>query len=229
MSPHEEHGENRKELEQHYRQRLEACRAKYDQAKTAAETARLELSQRVMPEPDGSQAYRNALAAERSALQAYRQALTDFNRLILDGAVPAKEEPQPERPAILVLDDEQMVREIISTALARAGYRVLASADADEAIAAAAAYRGDIALFITNHLLPDGRTGREVAIELLKSRPAMAVLHISGFPEKQLRQERSILPTGHYLRKPFLPRQLVSKVEEMLGKPAGGRAGGGAG
>src|ERR1044071_1688476 len=117
---------------------------------------------------------------------------------------------------ILLLDDEQVVRDIAEVALTRAGYRLLETADPEEAIAAAASYRSEIALFITNHKLPDGRTGREVAEEILKTRPGMPVLHISGSPEEQLRTADNLTLGSFYLAKPFLPRQLVQKVTAIF-------------
>lgn len=118
---------------------------------------------------------------------------------------------------ILLLDDEQLVQEVSKSALTRAGYTVLATAQPDEAIAAATSHQGKIALFITNRRLPDGRSGREVAEQILETRPGMPVLHISGYPEEQLRDEGDITPGGFYLTKPFMPAQLVAKVKEVLG------------
>ncbi|HLH19004.1 MAG TPA: response regulator [Bryobacteraceae bacterium] len=119
---------------------------------------------------------------------------------------------------ILILDDERMVLEVSRLALTRAGYTVLTTADPDEAIAVADSYRGEIALFITNCRLPDGRSGREIAEQLLQSNPGLPVLHISGYPEVQLRQEHTMTRGGFYLAKPFTPFQLVSKVREILAR-----------
>ena len=97
--------------------------------------------------------------------------------------------------------------------LKRAGYEVVATGSPDEAIAASQSYAGEIPLFVTNHRLPDGKTGREVAEELLQSRPNMFVLQISGFPEQQLVTDGSLMPGAFFLAKPFLPKQMVAKVK----------------
>jgi DNA-binding response OmpR family regulator len=117
---------------------------------------------------------------------------------------------------ILILDDEQTVRDIAVRALAAAGHDVIATGSPDEALAAAEAGEGAIHLFITNHVLPDGRTGREVAEALRASRPDLLVLHISGFPERTLRAEESLTPGGFYLGKPFYPKDFVAKVNQIL-------------
>lgn len=117
---------------------------------------------------------------------------------------------------ILLLDDEKIVRDIAVAALTKAGFTVLETANVDDAITLAANHAGEIELFITNHRLPEGLTGREVAEQILQLRPAMLVLHISGYPEQRLRIEGDITPGGFYLAKPFLPRQLVEKAREIL-------------
>jgi CheY-like chemotaxis protein len=81
---------------------------------------------------------------------------------------------------ILVLDDETIVRNVVRQALVNAGFTVLAVATAEEAIKAAAAEPGEMSLFITNHLLPGGKNGREIAQGIRERRPALPVLHISG-------------------------------------------------
>jgi two-component system, cell cycle sensor histidine kinase and response regulator CckA len=118
---------------------------------------------------------------------------------------------------ILLLDNEQIVRDIAAAALTKAGFTVLETVNANAAISRAASCAEEIALFIINHRLPEGLTGREVAEKILELRPNMQVLHISGYPERRLRIEGDITPGGFYLAKPFLPRQLVDKAREILG------------
>src|SRR4051812_14851986 len=102
---------------------------------------------------------------------------------------------------ILVLDDEAMVLRLMAGALMRAGYTVIETTRGQEAIDKAAKYDGEIKLLITNHRLPDGMSGRDVAEIILKHRPAMLVLHISGYPEETLRGEGSLTPGSHYIAK----------------------------
>jgi DNA-binding response OmpR family regulator len=118
---------------------------------------------------------------------------------------------------ILLLDDERLVQEVVTAALTAAGFKVVATSGADEAIATAASHQGDIALFITDHRLRCGSSGREVAEKIQQTRPTMPVLHISGYTVENLRREGSFTPGGFYLAKPFRPNQLVAKVKEIVG------------
>ena len=83
---------SRAEVERRYRERLQRAREGYEASKSAAETAFRELQEVALPEPDGSQAYRNALVAETAASRAYRKALREFTDLTVHGKVA--DEPQ---------------------------------------------------------------------------------------------------------------------------------------
>lgn len=117
---------------------------------------------------------------------------------------------------IVLLDDEPVVRDVARRALTAAGHIVLETASPEQAIAVAATQGLEISLFITNHTLPDGVSGREVAEQILKSRPEILVLQMSGYPEAQLRKEGSLMPGCFFIPKPFLVQTLVSKVQEIL-------------
>jgi len=116
------------------------------------------------------------------------------------------------------LDDEQTVRNVASTALERAGFSVIATATAEEALLISTSDSVSIGLFITDHLLPEGFTGREVAERIQQVHPEVRVLHISGYLEEQLRRDGDLTAGGFFLRKPFYPRDLVAKVTEILGQ-----------
>jgi two-component system, cell cycle sensor histidine kinase and response regulator CckA len=122
-----------------------------------------------------------------------------------------------EMKTILILDDEKSVRDVAYLVLKRAGFEVLSTATAEEAVRVAATHAGYIDLFITNHRLADGSSGRDVAEQIRATRPELPVLHISGYPERHLKAEDSITPGGFYLAKPFSPPALVAKVTEILG------------
>ena len=86
-----EDAESRAEMEERYRLRMEAARAVYAEAKSAVQDARAELHARGLPSPDGSQAYRNALAAENFTRRAYMKALKEFTDLVIGGKSPFEE------------------------------------------------------------------------------------------------------------------------------------------
>lgn len=117
------------------------------------------------------------------------------------------------QPAILVLDDEEAVREVLLRALRRAGYRAIAVTTLHDALAALG--RAHFALVIADLFVPGG--GVE---QLLADGGALAdvpVLAITGAHE-------SITLPVPVLRKPFNATTLIERVREMLQTTPGGRS-----
>jgi DNA-binding response OmpR family regulator len=133
--------------------------------------------------------------------------------------------PSPGGPAgetILVLEDDAAILKSIHRALERAGYTVLTASTAVEAIELAADHEVPIRLLLTDFGLHPV-TGRQVAAVLLRGRPGLRVLYVSG------RAEAEVLPHGRpaagtaFLPKPFTMEALLRQVRELLdqGRVAG--------
>jgi two-component system cell cycle sensor histidine kinase/response regulator CckA len=116
---------------------------------------------------------------------------------------------------ILVTEDEDTVRTVAVAALERRGYRVLAAADGDAALAISRAFPGRIDLLVTDVVMP-GMNGRELADRLTKVRPGMPVLYVSGYTEDTdvilglSGESRSLLP------KPFTSLELARRVRSAI-------------
>ena len=128
-----------------------------------------------------------------------------------------REPVEPREPielrTILVVEDETPVRQLVTATLSRAGYRVVHTASADEAVAAAAA-TGRIDLLLTDAMMP-GTSGVELARRLRAERPQLPIVIMSGYSEEML--ELSDLPGPvHVVRKPFTPSELRQRVGEIL-------------
>ena len=78
---------SRAELERRYGERVQRAREHYEACKSAAETALRELQELALPQPDGSQSYRNSLVAENAARRAYIKALREFTDLVVHGKI----------------------------------------------------------------------------------------------------------------------------------------------
>jgi two-component system, cell cycle sensor histidine kinase and response regulator CckA len=140
----------------------------------------------------------------------------------LENAVEAVAEPAPFNlramhgtETILVLEDENALRHLIRQVLCKAGHTVLDTGDPDEAIQLCERHPGDIALFITDMVLPK-LSGPQVAERVLQLRPGMRVIYTSGYPGKasiptKLRQNGTT-----FFEKPFTPDTLVRKVRAVL-------------
>ncbi|HEX8938778.1 MAG TPA: PAS domain S-box protein [Candidatus Limnocylindrales bacterium] len=137
-------------------------------------------------------------------------------------AEEADEAPAPPPQAvggtetILLVEDEDGVRELARIVLERQGYEVLAAADATGALELAAAHSGRIQLLVTDVVMP-GLSGPELAARLRALRPEATVLFLSGYTEEVAGRGVHLAEGGGFLAKPFTPEALARKVREVLG------------
>jgi two-component system cell cycle sensor histidine kinase/response regulator CckA len=111
---------------------------------------------------------------------------------------------------ILLVEDEDSVRRVVETMLKRHGYEVLSSTSAAEAMAIVDRHPKTIDLVITDMMMP-GMNGREMAERLLKQRPTMRVLFVSGYGEPV-----DSLGGRAFLQKPFTIDEMTHKIHEVL-------------
>ena len=136
--------------------------------------------------------------------------------------VPADlREPVGGTETVLLVEDEEQVRELARRVLERAGYTVLTARDAEAATAIADRHPGHIHLLVTDMLLPQ-LGGRELAARLSIHRPAIKVLYISGTSEGSIARLRLLEPGMQFLEKPFSLDRLLRTVRQALGGPDGG-------
>ena len=111
---------------------------------------------------------------------------------------------------VLVVDDDADVRLLVDRVLSRAGYRVLLAADGQEALDLLSA-RSDISLVLTDLVMP--RVGGDELRERIGTRhESPPVLIMSGY----MRGAAARQDYEHVLAKPFLPQQLLAKVQEVI-------------
>jgi len=129
-------------------------------------------------------------------------------------AAPASEpEARPGSETILLVEDEDVVRELTRRVLERQGYTVLACADGEEAIHLAERDDRTIHLLLTDVVMP-GLRGYEVARKVAASRPAIKILYMSGYAEEAL-VGRPLLESA-LIEKPFAVDALARRVRETL-------------
>ncbi len=139
---------------------------------------------------------------------------TDLEREPVSPAAPAV----PVRGAaetILLVEDEQLVRNLTREILVRNGYAVLEAADGLEALGAAGSYDGPIHLMVTDVVMPR-MSGRELVEQILPLRPEMRVLYVSGYSEEAIAHQGQLTPGIELLPKPFTPGVLTAKIREIL-------------
>ncbi len=117
---------------------------------------------------------------------------------------------------ILLVEDEDMVRQLAERVLREYGYSVLVSSRGSEALEVAARQSDTIQLMITDVIMPGGMNGKQLADRIAKIRPGMKVLYISGYANGSLFTTGGQDARIHLLQKPFSPLVLVQKVRELL-------------
>jgi len=114
---------------------------------------------------------------------------------------------------VLLVEDEEAVRNIVKAALEAQGYHLLVAASGAEALHLAQAHEGPIDLMITDVVLPE-LNGKEVARRLHKKRRETVVLFMSGYTDVTLNDTPG--SRIHFIGKPFTPASLNRKVRELL-------------
>jgi CheY-like chemotaxis protein len=120
-----------------------------------------------------------------------------------------------DKPTVLVVDDDPLVRGIIRDVLQSDGYSVLDARFNSEALVVLRQYQGPIHLMIADVMMP-GINGRELAEMLAPSRPTMKVIYVSGYPEELVREKLNPPEMMTFLQKPFRADDLLRKVRETL-------------
>jgi two-component system cell cycle sensor histidine kinase/response regulator CckA len=131
--------------------------------------------------------------------------------------------PSPSSPAttprgnetILVVEDEEMVRDWIVRFLEQQGYRCLAAVDGVEALQVMQAHTESIDLVVSDLLMPR-MNGRELAEHLAGVQPDIPMLFLSGFTDDEM-VRRNLLQSGAaFLQKPFDPQAFATMLRELL-------------
>ena len=115
---------------------------------------------------------------------------------------------------VLVVEDEPALREPVCRLLERAGYRVLAGRDVNEAIQIARQLKCPLDLLLTDVVMPI-LSGPQLAQYLRPLYPRMKVLYMSGYPEPR-QPGSALLPEVDTIQKPFTKQKLLSRLREVL-------------
>ena len=117
---------------------------------------------------------------------------------------------------VLLVEDDESLRELIGEILEALGYRVIAAADPTKATETAERYEGAIHLLLTDVLMP-GMNGRELAQRVRERRPDIRVLYMSGHTEDSIAESGLVEPGALLISKPFTHDSLARKLREALG------------
>jgi two-component system, cell cycle sensor histidine kinase and response regulator CckA len=116
---------------------------------------------------------------------------------------------------ILIVEDNEAVRDVLCTLLTGQGFQVLAAASGHQAIEEARNYKGPLDLLLTDVVMP-GMKGPEVYQNLVQHQPGIQVLYMSGYTENIIFREGVLQEGIHFIQKPFPLQVLIEKLDSIL-------------
>jgi signal transduction histidine kinase/ABC-type amino acid transport substrate-binding protein/CheY-like chemotaxis protein len=116
---------------------------------------------------------------------------------------------------VLVVEDQDGLLELISSALAQAGYHVLPAANGESALSFAAHHKGPIHLVLADVVMP-GISASAMIADLKRARPDIRAVLMSGYSREIISHRGLIKPDDIYISKPFTTAALISRLREVL-------------
>ena len=116
---------------------------------------------------------------------------------------------------VLLVEDEDLVRQLTREILRRNGYSVLEACDGVAALATLRDHTGPIDLLLTDVVMPR-MSGRELVEQARPLRPEMRILYVSGYSEEAIARQGQLTKGIELLSKPFTPGVLTTKIRELL-------------
>jgi len=132
-----------------------------------------------------------------------------------DEVAPARASTASE--TVLLVEDDERVRALVRSILKKGGYRVLEAEHAEAAAEISSAHQGPIDLLLTDVVMP-GRNGRELAEQVVRSRPSIRVLFMSGYSNDAVMMRGVHITDAQFIQKPFTIDELSTKVRDVLAK-----------
>jgi PAS domain S-box-containing protein len=126
-----------------------------------------------------------------------------------------RELPRRGTETILLVEDNEGVRELARMILDAQGYDVLVAENPDDAVELCQKHSGGIHLLLTDVVMP-GVSGLELTRRITARYPSIRVLYMSGYTYDVIAQGGVLEPGVAFLQKPFTPRDLAAKIREVL-------------
>jgi CheY-like chemotaxis protein len=134
--------------------------------------------------------------------------------------------PEGERKAVLVIEDDTLLRSLVCNVLKFIGYRAIETDTAAAAIEIWKEQPGAIHLALIDVVLPGGVNGRELADRLRAERPGFPVIFVSGYPTDGSTRDITLPDSAMVLRKPYHPEELATAIRAAFAAAPAGRVNG---
>jgi nitrogen-specific signal transduction histidine kinase/CheY-like chemotaxis protein len=128
-------------------------------------------------------------------------------------------EPLQGSETVLLVEDERIVRDLAATMLRNRGYRVVEATSGSHALEVARNHDGPLHLLVTDVVMP-GMSGCELADRIVAARPGIRLLYMSGYASDATAHHGMVDTHSAFLRKPFTPRALATRVRAALDEPS---------
>jgi CheY-like chemotaxis protein len=130
---------------------------------------------------------------------------------------PLTPAPGSGNETVLLVEDEEAVRNLTRRVLEHHGYRVLSAPSGEAAMEVSRLHTGPLELLLTDVVMP-GISGPRLAEQLKAERPDLRLIFMSGYAATTLEQKILLDPASAFLQKPFTTEQLMRRVREVLDK-----------
>jgi signal transduction histidine kinase/ActR/RegA family two-component response regulator len=120
------------------------------------------------------------------------------------------------KETILVVEDESTLRELVREVLEGHGYQVLEASSGVEALKVWEAHGRKVDLLLSDIIMPEGMSGRELAEKLQKADPRLPAILTSGYSQDMIEREMVLDPRVKFFSKPYHPAQLAQAVRDAL-------------
>ncbi|GAB4413546.1 MAG: hypothetical protein OHK0032_09650 [Thermodesulfovibrionales bacterium] len=128
--------------------------------------------------------------------------------------------PYPEggTETVLVAEDDEAVRKLITDILVESGYKVIVAEDGEEAVKRFKENEGEIKLLLLDVIM-SRKSGMEAYGEIRDVKPGIKAVFLSGYTADLIHKKRMLDEGVDFLPKPVTPRELLKKVREVLDSP----------
>ncbi len=149
----------------------------------------------------------------RTQFRIHLPATTDAETPVNEGS--SEQVPEGAGELVLVVDDEAAVREAMTHAMERKGYRVVCAGNGEEAIRLLIPSRGSVRLVLTDMMMPE-MDGLTLIRTIRVIEPTIRIVACSGLEQEEMRASLAELGVNDFLPKPFAPAQLLKAVDRAL-------------
>jgi len=123
---------------------------------------------------------------------------------------------ETDKPTVFVVEDEPSLRALVRKVLERHGFQVIDASSGAVALEIWEHQREKIDLLLTDMVMPDGVTGRELAEKLKTDNPALKVVYTTGYSAELLGAGIVLREGINFLQKPYPPQKLLQTIRACL-------------